>query len=99
VESDVCPLFFALGGEGALAYALQHAGFVRLSEERVATELVWKDDREALGAIFAGGPVALAYSRFSREVRDAVHAEYIESIGYMTASKGSLLDAFDGVRR
>jgi ubiquinone/menaquinone biosynthesis C-methylase UbiE len=65
VESEVCPLFFALGGDGALEYAFERAGFVELKEERVPQTLIWKNEEEALGAIFAGGPVALAYSRFS----------------------------------
>ncbi len=34
----------------------------------------------ALAAVFAGGPVSLAYSKFSPEVRDEAHREYLESI-------------------
>jgi SAM-dependent methyltransferase len=89
VESEVCPLFFALGGEGALQYAFETAGFVELKEERVENTLVWKNEDEALGAIFAGGPVALAYSRFSPQVRIEVHAEYIESILSHRLANGS----------
>jgi hypothetical protein len=33
-----------------------------------------------LNAFFAGGPVALAYSKFTPEVREAVHAEFLESV-------------------
>ena len=33
-----------------------------------------------IAAMFTGGPVALAYSRFSPQVRDEVHAEFIESV-------------------
>ncbi len=80
VESDVCPLFFSLGAPRALDIGFQHAGFSDLREERIDKTLVWATEEEACGAIFAGGPVALAYSRFSPEVRAAVHDEYIQSI-------------------
>lgn len=80
VQSDVCPLFFSLGGEGALAYAFRQAGLDDLREEREERTLVWNSDEEACGAIFPGGPVALPYSKFSPEDRAAVHAEYLESI-------------------
>ena len=33
-----------------------------------------------MGAAFAGGPVALAYSRMEDDVREGAHAEYLESI-------------------
>lgn len=42
--------------------------------------LVWASDEEACGAIFPGGPVALAYSRFLPEQRAEVHAEFLASI-------------------
>ena len=80
VESDVCPLFFSLGGPGALTYAFEAAGFQDLHEEREERTLVWRSDEEACGAIFPGGPVALPYSKFSPELRAEVRAEYIESI-------------------
>jgi ubiquinone/menaquinone biosynthesis C-methylase UbiE len=80
VESDVCPLFFSLGGQGALAYAFERAGLQDLREEREERTLVWESDEEACGAIFPGGPVALPYSKFSPDVQAEVHAEYLESI-------------------
>ena len=80
VQSDVCPLFFSLGAPKALALAFQRAGFTDFEEERVERTLVWKSDEEACAAIFPGGPVALAYSRFTPEVRGQVNAEYLESI-------------------
>jgi ubiquinone/menaquinone biosynthesis C-methylase UbiE len=64
VQSEVCPLFFRLGTVDALAREL----------ESVET------DEEACGAAFAGGPVAMAYSRFTDEIREQVHAEYLASI-------------------
>ncbi len=80
VQSDVCPLFFSLGAEGALRYGFEQAGFAQLHEERATRTLIWESDEEACGAIFPGGPVALAYSRFSEEERAEVHAQYLQSI-------------------
>ena len=80
VQSDVCPLFFSLGAEGALDYAFERAGFRDRHEERASLTLEWRDDEEACGAIFPGGPVALAYSRFSDEQRANVHNAYLESL-------------------
>jgi hypothetical protein len=36
--------------------------------------------RHAVAAAFAGGPVALAYSRFDDRTRAEAHAEYLASI-------------------
>lgn len=80
VHSDVCPLFFALGAPRALQYAFERAGFVDIEEERIDHALVWRTDEEALGAIFAGGPVALAYSKMDAATRAAAEGEFIESI-------------------
>ncbi len=80
VESDVCPLFFQLGSPGALAYAFERAGFADLHEERADRSLRFAGEREVLAAVFAGGPVSLAYSKFSPEARDEAHREYLESI-------------------
>lgn len=80
VNSDVCPLFFALGAEEALAYAFRQAGFPDPDEERVQRPIVFNSDEALCAAAFAGGPVALAYSKFSPEERAQVHAEFIESV-------------------
>ncbi|HEU4758731.1 MAG TPA: methyltransferase domain-containing protein [Dehalococcoidia bacterium] len=80
VESDVCPLFFQLGSPGALAYGFEKAGFTELREERLDRPLDFPSGHDVLAAVFAGGPVALAYSKFSPQVRDEVHAEYLASI-------------------
>ncbi len=83
VESDVCPLFFQLGPEGASKRAFERAGFVDVHDERLHRPLAFESEHNVLAAVFAGGPVALAYSKFSPEVKDEVHAEYLESIkGY-----------------
>jgi ubiquinone/menaquinone biosynthesis C-methylase UbiE len=80
VTSDVCPLFFGLGGEGALRAGLMAAGFEDVRELRVETALRWPDAERALDAMLAGGAVALAYSRFAPEVRAAVRREYAAAI-------------------
>ena len=80
VNSDVCPLFFALGAPNALRYAFEKAGFAVEDEQRIDKSVDFASEADMLNAIFAGGPVALAYSRFSPEVRDQVHREFVESV-------------------
>lgn len=80
VESDVCPLFFQLGAQKALSLAFERAGFNHLREERVDRPLSFKSEADVLAAVFAGGPVALPYSKFSAEVRAAAHHEFLDSI-------------------
>jgi ubiquinone/menaquinone biosynthesis C-methylase UbiE len=80
VESDVCPLFFQLGTKDMLARALDAAGLAEIQWQRIATTLRYERAEDALAAVFQGGPVALAYSRFDPATKCAVHAEYLESI-------------------
>lgn len=80
VRSEVCPLFFQLGTGDTLRLTLLEAGFRDVQVERIATELVYPTADDALGAAFAGGPVALAYSRFDDETRDGAHRDYLASI-------------------
>ena len=80
VSSDVCPLFFQLGTGDALSYAMEQAGFVGIVSERLATTLHYETGEDACGAAFAGGPVAMAYSRFDDATREAAYAEYLASI-------------------
>jgi SAM-dependent methyltransferase len=80
VQSDVCPLFFALGTSDRLGHVFHDAGLVDVTTERLETRLKWTSADEALGAAFAGGPVALAYSRFDNEARSSAHAAYLQSI-------------------
>jgi ubiquinone/menaquinone biosynthesis C-methylase UbiE len=88
VESDVCPLFFSLGAPGALFAALREAGFSSAREEHRSLVLSWSSPEETCAAIFAGGPVALAYSKFPAAVRAEVHAEYLESLAPHRAGQG-----------
>ena len=80
VASEVCPLFFQLGNGDALQYALDAAGWTDITVERMTTTLTYESAEAACGAAFAGGPVALAYSRFDEATRAGAHAEYLSSI-------------------
>jgi ubiquinone/menaquinone biosynthesis C-methylase UbiE len=80
VESDVCPMFFQLGLPGSLNLSLERAGFAEIQEERIDVILTFESAGNLLNALFAGGPVALAYSKFTPEVRDAVHKEFLYSV-------------------
>jgi ubiquinone/menaquinone biosynthesis C-methylase UbiE len=80
VQTDVCPMFFHLGTGSVLARLYGLAGFDDVSEERLTTELLYTSDEDACGAAFAGGPVAMAYSRFDAQTRAEAHAAYLESI-------------------
>lgn len=78
--SDVCPMFFALGTGPTMAEAFKAAGFQDVRSERISVPIVFPSADAAIGAAFIGGPVALAYSRFSDEDRTGAHAEYLASI-------------------
>jgi ubiquinone/menaquinone biosynthesis C-methylase UbiE len=80
VKSEVCPMFFQLGTGESQAAALARAGFERIRSERLSVTLHYDSAEDACGAAFAGGPVALAYSRFDNATREAAHAEYLASI-------------------
>jgi ubiquinone/menaquinone biosynthesis C-methylase UbiE len=80
VASEVCPLFFQLGAGDSLRYALTAARFSDIEVERITTTLSYDSGESACGAAFAGGPVALAYSRFDMPTRNEVHEEYLASI-------------------
>lgn len=85
VKSDVCPLFFQLGGDGTLERELAGAGFGRVHAERLAYVLTFTGDEDVLTAVFEGGPVALAYSRFDPPTRRSAHADFLASVaGYRT---------------
>jgi hypothetical protein len=56
------------------------AGFERIEARRISTTLRYDSAEDAIGAAFAGGPVAMAYSRFDEPTRADAHREYLESI-------------------
>jgi ubiquinone/menaquinone biosynthesis C-methylase UbiE len=82
VQSEVCPLFFRLGGRDALARACSDAGFERASirQCRIESSLAYADADEACDAAFVAGPVALAWSRFNAQVRARVRERYLDAI-------------------
>jgi ubiquinone/menaquinone biosynthesis C-methylase UbiE len=88
VASEVCPMFFQLGTGDALVQAFAAAGFADVRSERLRTTLRYATADQALEAVFRGGPVALAYSRFDERTRRAVHAEYLDSIAAYRAGDG-----------
>jgi ubiquinone/menaquinone biosynthesis C-methylase UbiE len=88
VRSEVCPLFFQLGTQDMLSQTFQMAGFKDVVSERLCTMLRYDTPEDAYGAAFAGGPVALAYSRFEDCTRAAAHTEYLASIAPYRTGNG-----------
>lgn len=88
VESDVCPMFFQLGTGERLAMTMTEAAFSPVASERFTTLLKYTNGEDACGAAFAGGPVALAYSRFDDAMRVEAHAEYLGSISQYARGDG-----------
>jgi SAM-dependent methyltransferase len=80
VSSEVCPLFFSLGQRGALGGLCSGLGLLQVHEHRLATSLHYADGTQACGAAFAGGPVALAWSRFSAAMRQRVQRRYLDEL-------------------
>ena len=80
VSSEVCPMFFQLGTSNVLELKFEKAGLAEVVLERLDTVLHYESGEDACGAAFAGGPVALAYSRFDKKTRIEVHAEYLATI-------------------
>jgi hypothetical protein len=73
-------MFFQLGTKDVLSTSMEMAGFSDIVLERLDVTLPFDDSEELLGAMFLGGPVAMAYSRFDDATRDAVHNEFLESV-------------------
>jgi SAM-dependent methyltransferase len=88
VESEVCPMFFLLGTGDALHDAFAAAGFAGIAIDRLSVTLDYDSPEAACGAAFAGGPVALAYSRFDDRTREEAEAEYLASIEPFRAGSG-----------
>lgn len=80
VKSEVCPMFFQLGTGNSLRMAMEMAGFCDVTVHRLANALDYESPEDALGAAFAGGPVALAYAHFDDDIRKEAHAEYLRTI-------------------
>ena len=80
VASEVCPLFFRLGQGNALARLCADAGFDNVESRRIAVPLDYASADQACEAAFAGGPVAMAWSRFDAPTRARVRAKYVDAI-------------------
>jgi SAM-dependent methyltransferase len=80
VSSEVCPMFFNLGNEKVLEENFKLAGFASCQVKRIQSFLEYDTDEKACSAAFEGGPVALAYSKFSESVKKEACEEYLTSI-------------------
>ena len=80
VNTEVCPLFFDLGTGDYLCSTLEAEGHTNVESERISTVLQYGSAEEAVAAAFAGGPVAMAYSRFDDATRAEAHEAYLETI-------------------
>lgn len=80
VTTDVCPLFFQLGHRSTLECTCVLEGFEQVSTESLAITLRYATAEEATTAAFAGGPAALAWSRFDARTRSRVRRRYLETL-------------------
>ncbi|MBE9637290.1 class I SAM-dependent methyltransferase [Salipiger mangrovisoli] len=80
VASEVCPLFFGTGAEGALKRLFEAAGLDQVAEVRQSETLTFASERALLDAVLLGGPVALAVKRFDAAQWSAVQAEFLASV-------------------
>lgn len=80
VNTDVCPLFFDLGTGDTLERMFAAAGFESVESRRIDTTLHYEGPAEAIRAAFAGGPVAMAYSRFDETTRRDAERAYLTTI-------------------
>jgi ubiquinone/menaquinone biosynthesis C-methylase UbiE len=88
VASEVCPLFFRLGQQDALVRLCADVKFEAIQHRRISTTLTFANASDACNAAFVGGPVALAWSRFSDEVRARVRAGYMNAIEKWRCGEG-----------
>ncbi|MDO9438054.1 class I SAM-dependent methyltransferase [Hydrogenophaga sp.] len=88
VSSEVCPLFFRLGQADTLTGLCADAGLVNVRRERLPGTLQYADGEEACRAAFAGGPVALAWSRFGDAARARACARYLDAIAPWRSGSG-----------
>jgi ubiquinone/menaquinone biosynthesis C-methylase UbiE len=91
VASDVCPMFFQLGTGDVQKMLFEAAGFGDVKSDRITTTLEYESGEEACLAAFAGGPVAMAYSRFDEPTRQDAYAEYLDSIAPYRRGNGYVL--------
>lgn len=80
VATEVCPLFFRLGQADTLARLCTNVELCDVRAEHINATLRYADGEEACRAAFAGGPVALAWSRFDAVARARACARYLDAI-------------------
>lgn len=88
VSSEVCPMFFQLGQGEALPRLCASLQFTQVSAQRINVSLDYGDAQQACVAAFVGGPAALAWSRFSEQVRERVCERYVEAISGFRHGEG-----------
>jgi SAM-dependent methyltransferase len=88
VGGEVCPSYFALGRDDALAQLCLAAGFATAATERFALTLDYANAEAACNAVFVAGPVALAWSRFDDHARGRVRARYRAAIAPWKHGRG-----------
>lgn len=93
VRSEVCPLFFRLGRALELASACAVAQFGAVQSHRIPVTMAYADGESACEAAFAGGPVALAWSRFDGDTRLRVRERFLASIAPFRHGKGYRIPA------
>ena len=81
VQSEVCPLFFALGNGDSLAEDFKSAGFTSVETRRMSVVLEFASEESLLMAIIDGSAVALAAKRFDAATRQRVEAEFLATVG------------------
>ena len=88
VESEVCPLFFALGSGLALENDFRKVGLRFAETHRLAVTLGFDSEADVLSAMIDGGAVALAAKRFDADTRKKVDREFLASIADHRQGKG-----------
>ena len=80
MTSDVCPMFLHLGQADTLWRLCAAERFQHITPHRLAARLVYASDDDACDAVYAAGPVAIAWSRFDRDTRALARARYLETL-------------------
>ena len=93
VRSEVCPMFFRLGIDGALANACRDAGLQIQWQQTLSQSLDYRNPGEACDAMFVAGPVALAWSRLDEGSRARVRSRYLDAIDAWRSQDGYALPA------
>lgn len=91
VQSEVCPMFFRLGAGDGLSKAFASAGFKQIHVKRFGAPLQYATAEAACEAASVGGPVALAYSHFSADVKALAHEAYLASLESCRVGDGYLV--------